>query len=66
MLAAIRSASPPQTSKHFRPKIERIIVSTPGSFWRSIRVRLSAMMDKVTHVWWNFGCHRARKQHSHA
>jgi DNA-binding NtrC family response regulator len=66
VLAAIRSASPPQTSKSLLPKIGKTIVSTPGSMWRSIRVRLSAMMDKVTHVWWKFGCHRARKQHSHA
>jgi DNA-binding NarL/FixJ family response regulator len=66
VLAAIRSASPPQTSKSLLPKIGRTIVSTPGSMWRSIRVRLSAMMDRVTHVWWKFGCHRARKQHSHA
>ena len=66
VLAAIRSASPPQTSKSLLLKIGRASVSTARSIWRSIRVRLSAMMDKVTHVWWKFGCHRARKQHSHA
>jgi hypothetical protein len=36
------------------------------TIWRSIRVRLYAMMDKATHVWWKFGCNRTRKQHSHA
>ena len=66
VLAAIRSAPQAQTSKHLRPKIGRAIVSTPRSIWRSIWVRLSAMMDRVTHVWWKFACHRTRKQHSRA
>jgi len=62
VLAAIRSASPPQTSKSLWPRIGRTLVS----HWRSIQIRLSAMMDRVTHVWWKFGWHRTRKQHSHA
>jgi DNA-binding NarL/FixJ family response regulator len=66
VLAAIRSASQPQTSKHLRPEIGRTIDSPPRSIWRSIRERLSVMMDRVTHVWWKLGCHRTRKQHSHA
>lgn len=33
------------------------------SAWRSIRARLSAIIDKVTHAWWKFDCHR--RQHSH-
>ena len=40
--------------------------TSPPLAWRSIRARLSAMMDRVTHVWWKFGRHRTRKQHSHA
>lgn len=35
------------------------------SVWHSIRARLSAIMVKVTHVWWKFSCHRVRRQHSH-
>ena len=35
------------------------------SIWHSIRVRLSAIMVKVTHVWWKFDFHRIRRQHSH-
>ena len=69
VLAAVRSASPPPISKSLLPKIGRAGVSTVRSLWRlwrAIRVRLSAMMDKATYVWWKFGCHRARKQHSHA
>jgi hypothetical protein len=38
----------------------------PRSVWHSIRVRLSAIMVKVTHVWWKFDCHRIRRQHSHS
>ncbi len=66
VLVAIRCASQPRTSKHLRPKIGRTIVSTPRSIWRSIRVCLSAMMDRVTHVWWKFDYHRTRKQHANA
>jgi len=66
VMAAIRCASQAQTSKHLRPKIEKTIVSTPRSIWRSVRVRLCAMMDKATHVWRKFGSHQTRKQHSHA
>jgi ActR/RegA family two-component response regulator len=32
----------------------------------SIRMRLSAMMKKVTYVWWKLSRHRTRKQASHA
>jgi DNA-binding NarL/FixJ family response regulator len=66
VLAAVRSAPQPQTSKHLPPKFGSSIVSTAHSIWLSIRGRLSAMMDKVTHVWWKSGCRRIRKQHSHA
>lgn len=31
---------------------------------RSIRQLLSVMMERVIHVWWKSGGHRARKQHS--
>jgi hypothetical protein len=64
VLAPIRSVSHSQTSKHLRPKIGRPPVSVPHSIWRSIRVRLPAMIDKVNHVWWKFGHHRTREQHS--
>ena len=43
----------------------RSAAQPPRSVWHSIRVRLSAIMVKVTHVWWKFGCHRVRRQHSH-
>ena len=43
----------------------RSAVQPPRSLWHSIRVRLSAIMVKVTHVWWKFDCHRIRRQHSH-
>ncbi len=66
VLATIRSTSPVQPSKQLRPDIERTTVSTPSPIRRSIRVRLSAMMDQVTHVWWNLARHRTRKRHSHA
>jgi ActR/RegA family two-component response regulator len=66
VLARIRSASPAPTSREIHPNIERTNISTPHSFWRSIRARLSAMMDRVTHVWWKLVCHRTRKQDSHA
>lgn len=66
VLAAIRSASQPQPSPHLHSKMERTIVSVPRAAWPSIRVRLSAMMDRVAHVWRKCGCHRIRKQHSHA
>ena len=66
VLAKIHSASPEQTAKQFRPDIERTIVSTPHSLWRSTLARLSAMMVRVTHVWWKFACHRIRRQDSHA
>jgi FixJ family two-component response regulator len=66
VLATIRAASPDQTSKQVRPRIERTIVPSTLSSWRSTQARLSAMMDRVTHVWWKLACHRTRKQHSHA
>jgi DNA-binding NtrC family response regulator len=66
VLARIRSASPAPTSREIHPNIERTNISTPHSFWRSTRARLSAMMDRVTHVWWKLVCHRTRKQDSHA
>jgi DNA-binding response OmpR family regulator len=66
VLAAIRSLAQPQASKHLHPKIGRTPVPAPRSIWRSIWVRLPAMMDKVNHVWWRFGCHRTREQHSRA
>jgi FixJ family two-component response regulator len=66
VLATIRSASPEQTSRQLGPNTERTILSTPLRIWHSSRVRLSAMMGKVTHVWWSLVCHRTRKQHSHA
>ncbi len=66
VLAKIRFASAEQPSKQPRPDDETTIVSASRSTWRSIRVRLSAMMGKVTYVWWNRGCHRTRKRHSHA
>ena len=66
VLATIRSASQEQASKQLRPNTERTIASTPLRIWHSSRVRLSAMMDRVTHVWWKFACHRTRKQHSRA
>jgi DNA-binding NtrC family response regulator len=43
----------------------RSAAQPPRSVWHSIRVRLSAIMVKVTHVWRKFGCHRIRRQHSH-
>lgn len=43
----------------------RSAAQPPRSVWHSIRVRLSAIMVKVTHVWWKFDCHRIRRQHSH-
>ena len=48
----------------------RSTVRPPRSVWHSIRVRLSAIMVKVTHawcksVWCKFDCHRIRRQHSH-
>jgi DNA-binding NtrC family response regulator len=51
VMAAIRAASQAQPSR---------------SVWRFIRMRPSAMMDKVTHVWWKIGCHRTRKQPARA
>ena len=66
VLAAIRSVSRPQTSTQNHPKTERTMVSTFRSIWHSIQARLSAMMDRVTYVWWKFGYHRTRKQPSHA
>jgi DNA-binding NtrC family response regulator len=36
----------------------RSAAQPPRSIWHSIRVRLSAIMVKVTHVWWKFDCHR--------
>jgi len=65
VLATIRSAPPDQTSKQLRPDSERVIASSSLSSWRSTRARLSAMMGRVTHVWWKFACHRTRRQHSH-
>ena len=66
VIAAIGSASQPRTSKHVQPNREEVIVSIPHSILHAIRVRLSAMMDKVAHVSWKFGYHRTRKQDSHA
>ena len=43
----------------------RSAVPPPRSVWHSIWVRLSAIMVKVTHVWWKFSFHRVRRQHSH-
>jgi ActR/RegA family two-component response regulator len=66
VMAAIRNASQPQTLKLLHPRPGKPVVSIQRSAWHSIRVRLSAMMDKVTHVWWRLGCYRPPKQHSHA
>jgi FixJ family two-component response regulator len=66
VMAAIRSASQPQTLQLLRPRPEKPILSVPRSVWHSTRLRLSAMMDKVTHVWWRFGCCQTPKQRSHA
>ena len=66
ILAAIRSALQPPRPKSLLPKLGRILISASGAVWCSIRAGLSAMMNKATHVWRRFGCHRARKQHSHA
>ena len=44
----------------------RSTVHPPHSVWHSLRVRLSAIMVQVTHVWWKFDCHRIRRQHSHS
>ena len=49
VMGAIRSLAQPRTS-------------VPA--WRFIRRSVSAMMDRVTHGWWKFGCHRTRKQHA--
>ncbi|MEO8594276.1 MAG: response regulator [Candidatus Solibacter sp.] len=62
VLAAIRAAAAAQASKPLFPKSGKTLVS----LWCSIRAGLSAMMNKATHVWRKSGCHRARKQHSHA
>jgi DNA-binding NarL/FixJ family response regulator len=48
----------------------RSTVHPPRPVWHSIRMRLSAIMVKVTHawcksVWCKFDCHRIRRQHSH-
>ena len=43
----------------------RSAAQPPRSIWHSIRVRLSAIMVKVTHVRRKFGSHRTRTQHSH-
>ena len=51
VMAAVRSLAQP-----------RISVAA----WRFIRRSVSAMMDRVTHGWWKFGCHRTRKQHAGA
>ena len=51
VMAAIRSLPQPRTSL---------------AAWRFIRRGVSAMMDRVTHVWWKFGCHRTGKQHAGA
>jgi hypothetical protein len=64
VLAAIRAASPPQASAF--SKTGGLLVSAPRSVPGSIRAGLSAMIDKATHVWRRFGCHRDRKQNSHA
>jgi FixJ family two-component response regulator len=51
VMEAIRSVSQPERSEPVR---------------RSIRTRLSAMMDWVSHAWWKFGCRWTRKQDRHA
>jgi DNA-binding response OmpR family regulator len=66
VLATIRCAASEQTSKQLYQSAERAVVSTRSSIRRSVFVRLSAMMDKVTHGWWNFACDRTRKRHSDA
>ena len=66
VLAAIRAASPPQALASLLSKTGRPLSSAPRSIPGSIRAGLSAMIDKATHVWRRFGCHRARKQNSHA
>ena len=52
VMAAIRSASA-AAGPH----------TPPGALSGEV---VSAMMDRVTHVWWKFGCHRTRKQHAGA
>jgi DNA-binding NarL/FixJ family response regulator len=66
VMAAIRTASQPGTLKHIHWDSERTTGHMPLSIRHSIRVRLSAMMGRVTHVWRRLGCQRAPKQHSHA
>jgi ActR/RegA family two-component response regulator len=66
VMAAVRSAAHPETSMGHHPRIAGTIVSTPRSVGHSIRMRLCAMMDRATHVWWKFGYHRTQKQRSHA
>ncbi len=61
IIAAIRTASQAQTLKHIQPNGEKANATFARSIRRSIRARLSAMMDRVTYVWWKFGWHRTRK-----
>jgi DNA-binding NtrC family response regulator len=51
VMAAIRSLPQPRTSL---------------AAWRFVQRGVSAMMDRVNHVWWKFGCHRTGKQHAGA
>jgi len=39
---------------------------TSVAAWHFFRRGVSAMMDRVTHGWWKFGCHRTRNQHAGA
>ncbi len=57
----------PERAREREMRVMAAIRSTvqPRSVWHSIRVRLSAIIVKVTHVWWKFDCHRIRRQHSH-
>jgi hypothetical protein len=66
VMAAVLSGSQPQDSNHLRQKIRRATVPIPHSRRCSIRVRVSAMMGKVSYVWWKSLCHRSRKQHPDA
>ena len=48
VMAAVISGSQPQDSNHLRQKIRRATFPIPHFLWCSIRVRVSAMMGKVT------------------
>lgn len=66
VLARIHSTREEPEPEHIRPNVERVDVSSPVSLWHAFRVRLSGMMNKAAHVWWNVVRHQTRDRRSHA